>query len=213
MITNKTRLNVINRIYLYIVCLDEIVQKKSSLRECRQQIKDYKYYLLSNILGTPITRNEIGYTEKGKPFVRNKNFSFSISHSKEYYAIVWINEKIELGLDIESLSRRVNLDIIKKTLSNREWSDFVSNGQKTTDFLFFWTQKESFIKAKALSVYTGVNDLEFEIIEYGAKSYLAISKYDNQIYRMIPFRLYNQIGMICCGSVKIDTFEIIEKIS
>ncbi|MCV2503215.1 MAG: 4'-phosphopantetheinyl transferase superfamily protein [Neisseriaceae bacterium] len=202
-----------NKIYLYAVSLDEIVQKGSSLREQRQQIREYKYYLLSNILGTRITKDDMSYTERGKPFIHDKNFSFTISHSKEYYAIAWINEQIELGLDIESLSRNVNLGVVKKTLSKQQRSYFVSNGQKMTDFLYFWTQKESFIKAKALSIYIGLNRLNFETISDSTQNNLVISEYDNQIYRMIPFQLYGQIGTVCCRSSEIDTLGIVESIA
>lgn len=187
------------KIYLYTIPLCKIVAEKVNLKERRQKIKQFKYQLLSGILQTNIRPLDIGYTDRGKPFVINQEFSFSISHSQEFYAIAWTYAKLELGLDIESLSRIVSLNFMRKVLHQIEWSYLIGRGQKTSDFLYLWAQKEAFIKAKGLHIFSGLKNLVFYPIHRSLEENLVIGTHDKERYHMIPIQFPNHIGVICCN--------------
>jgi len=99
-------------------------------------------WLISRILLTELlgSRKIIEYNENKKPEITNSPFRISISHSKNFVAIL-ISETIVPGIDIEHISDRVN-KVKHKFLSEDEltWSD--SNAQMTA----CWGAKEAVFK-------------------------------------------------------------------
>lgn len=112
---------------------------------------------------------EIITDKKGKPFFKNSNLHFSISHSKEI--IIACIDSEPCGIDIEYIKPR---DLAK--LSNYFKQDF----QTLDDFYKFWTLKEATYKLndkvkntysdKFLENYyltiTSASDIKIEISEF-----------------------------------------------
>ena len=107
--------------------------------------KRFYEYTLGRYLVTKIAKEkfnlknpEIIIDKNGKPFFKNLNFHFSISHSKNMVAVV--ADEVPCGLDIEYIkNRKLNAfsKYFKKQFKNLE------------DFYKFWTLKEAKYKINA----------------------------------------------------------------
>lgn len=86
---------------------------------------------------------EIGYTEQGKPFIKGKGISISISHNKDTVAVAF-SEYFKIGIDIENSNGKL------EGISNRfvrEDEKEIANGMDIQDkLLLLWTIKESIYK-------------------------------------------------------------------
>lgn len=109
---------------------------------------------ISEIRGLPEEEIEFARTEKGKPFCKNSDIFFSISHSKDCVACA-IDEK-NIGIDVEYI-RPVEMRVtrIACTDSDRKYifgrSDIDTEKIEPTDeilkrFFTVWTAKEAYFK-------------------------------------------------------------------
>ena len=80
------------------------------------------------------------YTENGKPFLKNGELSFSISHTDKLLFLAFSDT--EIGIDAEMLTREVNYLPILKKLHPTVCEKIHSN----EDFLRIWTILESAVK-------------------------------------------------------------------
>lgn len=72
--------------------------------------------------------------------------SFSISHSHGLVAVAMTREKLELGLDIELLSEKKDIQrLAHRILSSSEYQEFL---KENSSFYKFWTLKEAIIKTQ-----------------------------------------------------------------
>lgn len=103
-----------------------------------------RYYLIRN-LGLKNSEIEIVYNEYGKPFLKNIQLYFNLSHSNKWVVCGWSNN--EIGVDIEKIDK-VNIDIAKSLFCKDEY-DYIKTGkeyEKYKKFIQIWTLKESYIK-------------------------------------------------------------------
>lgn len=85
---------------------------------------------------------KIIYNRKdGKPYLEDGTHYISISHTKNYAAIL-LHETAPVGIDIETRSERVK-KIASKFISEDE---FIDPSQKTVHQLLHWSAKESLFK-------------------------------------------------------------------
>ncbi|MEO8761116.1 MAG: 4'-phosphopantetheinyl transferase superfamily protein [Bacteroidia bacterium] len=91
---------------------------------------------------------KFSYTKLGKPYIKNSNLFFSLSHRNKY-GLLAISKDAEVGVDIEYMKDLQ--DVV--TFSNYSFSEeekalIFTNEKINTETLFtFWTFKEAFIKA------------------------------------------------------------------
>jgi phosphopantetheinyl transferase len=83
---------------------------------------------------------EVGYTQKGKPFITNSDIKISFSHTENLIASI-INYKEETGLDIQKLSPKI-LTIANKFLSKNE-KEFAKDIESMH---IIWSAKEALYK-------------------------------------------------------------------
>jgi phosphopantetheinyl transferase len=123
-----------------------------------------KEWLTTRILLTEILQQkiEICHTEYGKPFLLNHNSNISISHSKNFIAIV-TSSNYNIGVDIEFISNRVS-KVKSKFLTPNELKWCNNLNQQTA----CWSAKESIFKIyeKELDFFD-INIDKFEINKYG----------------------------------------------
>lgn len=91
----------------------------------------------------------LDYTEKGKPFLKDSNIYFNISHSGDY-VLLGISENI-IGIDIEK-HRPVRIELFNRQFQEEEWKEIHQAKIPLNKFFQFWSIKESAIKADGRGV-------------------------------------------------------------
>jgi 4'-phosphopantetheinyl transferase len=107
----------------------------------------------------------------GKPSVcfpsGDDTIEFNISHTKKMVVVATSRVK-EMGVDVEFISRPVNLDIIaKKHFSEVEVRALMTLAavQRKVKFFELWTLKESYLKACGKGLSLPMNDLAFQFLD------------------------------------------------
>lgn len=79
--------------------------------------------------------------DDGKPYLEDNSYNISISHTKDYVAIL-LHNKLSVGIDIETISDRV------ERIANRFISDleYINPKHKITHLLLHWSTKECLYK-------------------------------------------------------------------
>lgn len=110
-----------------------------------------------NINYSSITFNKNNY---GKPYIKDINLFFNISHSKDYVCCAISNN--EIGIDIEKL-RPTNDSIINQFATNKE-KEYINEKQKyyTKRSFEIFTLKESYLKCLGVNL-NNIKNIEFEI--------------------------------------------------
>lgn len=95
--------------------------------------------LLKTLLGEEKT---INYYPNGKPYIEDQSINISISHTKDYVAVI-LSQSPLLGIDIEYISDRV------KRIRSRFISDleYIDPENEVTHLLLHWSGKETMYKA------------------------------------------------------------------
>ncbi|MCG2590815.1 4'-phosphopantetheinyl transferase family protein [Rhodohalobacter sulfatireducens] len=118
--------------------------------------------ILSQYLSEKPSELEFQLTSFGKPFIKNSRIQFNLSHS-DSMAVIAVTEDAEIGVDIESLDRKVEYDdLAKRYFCEKEYQKLlqVSTSQKRYAFFNCWTRKEAFIKALGDGLSYPLNDFE-----------------------------------------------------
>ncbi len=110
--------------------------------------------VLRDILGFYLHKSpadiQFSDTEKGKPFTKDNDVQFNLSHSHELIAVA-ITLNLPVGIDIEySLKENKNkLGIAKRFFAEEEYRQLSALPSEQQDLAFFelWTRKEAFVKA------------------------------------------------------------------
>ncbi len=97
-------------------------------------------------------------TENGKPYFKNlPQIQFNLSDTEGYLAIIWNDEGIPVGIDIERKDRTIKEGIKERFFSEREREmeevGFASTGQ-------IWTRKEACVKASGRGLYAQLQELD-----------------------------------------------------
>lgn len=94
---------------------------------------------------------ELIFGKNNKPYLKNEDIFFNISHSKD--GIACILSQNEVGIDIEKI-RPVSQALAKKICTNEEYFSYCSSSNRNETLLTIWTKKESFVKMNANSIFT-----------------------------------------------------------
>lgn len=142
-----------NEISGFLGCLDS-ARRKSVLKKAGDGDKINsllsKLLLLSELeKRTQIPRKKLTFAlgAHGKPYLKNSDWFFSLSHTAGAIAAAF-SENGEIGVDIESKTRRVNEKMFPRVLSDEE-REKVHNSE---DFLRLWVQKEAFLKRLGIGI-------------------------------------------------------------
>lgn len=119
--------------------------------------KDYNATFFSKLLlqyalaqnNTVFDWGKLSYTEKERPFIKNLEIDFNISHSGKYVALVIGNDYY--GIDIEQ-HRPVKINLFNRQFTDNEWKLIRNSTDELQQFFQFWAIKESAIKADGRGV-------------------------------------------------------------
>lgn len=95
----------------------------------------YLLFLLSK------SSQSVVYTPEGQPYISDNSWKISLSHTKDYAAVL-IHKSLAVGIDIETISPRVNR-LADKFISSDE---FINEAQPTIHRLLHWSAKETLFK-------------------------------------------------------------------
>lgn len=129
-----------------------------------------KEQLGSNLLLNDILENnyfkdinllEYVYNESGKPYLKDDNLYFSLSHSNGIVALTVSKE--EIGLDIE-LIKPVKDSVAKRIMNDREYNIYSSldKNKKVTYFYEVWTSKEAYVKKLGTTISLNPSNIEID---------------------------------------------------
>lgn len=119
--------------------------------------------LLKNLLSkSNISYKSLDYyiNENGKPYLKNYNIFFNISHSFDY-VITTISDK-EIGIDIEKI-RKTPLNIINQFATEKEKEYILSSNNNIEERIFkIYTLKEAYFKMLGTNL-NHILEVEFTI--------------------------------------------------
>lgn len=102
-------------------------------------------------------------TSFGKPFIKNKPYSFNVSHSQDWI-IIAIGLENSIGVDLEAI--RPDVDIYKistRYFSSEEQSALKKSDQPRRLFFDLWSYKESILKAKGGRLLTSIKSINIPL--------------------------------------------------
>ncbi len=115
------------------------------------------YEMLLQLLHTdlPLT---FEYNEHGKPYLSTDSLQslqtvfpfFSISHCKEAIAVA-VSSK-EIGIDIESRTRRISDGLAEHVMNWQEQQYIVRHSDPPSAFIVLWTKKEAVLKQRGTGI-------------------------------------------------------------
>ena len=156
----------------YLGCLTP-ARRRGILK--KKQESDRINALLSRLLvlseitrRTGIPQNKISFErgKHGKPYLKNSELQFSLSHTKGAICAAFSDMTVEggetgeIGIDIERRDRRVNPAVYDRTLAGSE-RPLV---QTPEDFIRCWVQKEAFLKRTGFGVVSDLCGIDTNIL-------------------------------------------------
>lgn len=122
---------------------------------------------ISRRTGIPDKKIRFDFGAHGKPYLRNSNLQFSLSHTKGAVCAAFsaIEEDAggeigEIGIDVEDRSRRVSSAMYERSLSPEEQASVHSS----EDFLRCWVKKEAFLKRMGTGIISDLKGLNTNIL-------------------------------------------------
>ncbi|MEI3790604.1 MULTISPECIES: 4'-phosphopantetheinyl transferase family protein [unclassified Chryseobacterium] len=88
---------------------------------------------------------EIDRTTNYKPFLKNQDLHFNISHAGNI--VVCGISKFSIGIDIEYIDPKISYNDFKSQITINEFNKMHFSGDKARSFFTYWTEKEAVIKA------------------------------------------------------------------
>lgn len=128
---------------MYKLYIKENTNSKELLKECLK--KDFN-----------ISNYEIIYNEYNKPYLKNENIYFNISHDNGTTVLVISDKKI--GVDLEYYIFKES--VVRKYFTNNEQNEILNSANKEYDFTRIWVMKEAFVKMKGIGISYGLMNVD-----------------------------------------------------
>ena len=116
--------------------------------------KDLLKDVLKNELN--ITNYELTFNKYNKPYLKNRNIYFNISHDKNTTVLVTCDK--EIGVDIEYYTYKES--VIKKYYNEFEQQEIINSNNKEYEFTRIWVMKEAFVKMKGQGISYGLQNVD-----------------------------------------------------
>lgn len=116
--------------------------------------KDLLKDVLKNELN--ITNYELTFNKYNKPYLKNRNIYFNISHDKNTTVLVTSDK--EIGVDIEYYTYKES--VMKKYYNEFEQQEIINSNNKEYEFTRIWLMKEAFVKMKGQGISYGLQNVD-----------------------------------------------------
>lgn len=130
-----------------------------------------KEWICIRLLLRKLNRNfTIGYRETGKPFLENSNAHISISHTRDFAAVI-ISDAGSAGIDLERIHSRIE-KIAGKFVSAQE-EKFLDGDKRLEKLFVIWGAKEVLFKMHSTGELVFKDHLAVEPFEFGSEGSIA----------------------------------------
>lgn len=106
---------------------------------------------IAELTGKSAEELVFGTKKSGKPFCKNADIQFSISHSGGY-AVCAVSD-VPIGIDIQTVSP-YNAKTARKVCSAGEFKEIEISGDKAREFTKIWTKKEAVLKRDEKGIFS-----------------------------------------------------------
>ncbi|MBN2684366.1 MAG: 4'-phosphopantetheinyl transferase superfamily protein [Pontiellaceae bacterium] len=119
--------------------------------------------LLSGYSGLPAPAITFSYTDNGKPFIKNSDIAFNLSHSAEWVLIA-ISQGRKIGVDIEKVKRTMKVErVAERYFSAEEQSAIQTSADPCALFFELWARKEAYVKACGSTLFSELKRISVPI--------------------------------------------------
>ncbi len=122
---------------------------------------------VADFYDTQINGSDILINENGKPYLKDNDIEFNISHSGEL-VICTLQKARPVGIDIEQM-KEIQIEDFFYQMTENESTNIKSSTDQKRAFYNYWTQKEAVLKANGKGLSVPLKS--FEIIENQTKLY------------------------------------------
>lgn len=143
----------------------------------------YLRWIMGQYLGYPPHAIPFERGAYGKPFISGSDLRFNLSDTKDAVAVA-CSPTLDLGVDIETISRRVDHEAVSQHyFTPEEIDDMAAAKEPKRRFLEFWTRKEAVLKASGVGIMDDLRVLRVDgktnelIIRHQAFKDMAASAY------------------------------------
>lgn len=120
---------------------------------------------LSVLLGSSICPEQIARSTQGKPYLPEfPQLAFNVSHTAAHWVLVSSVHQQDLGVDVESLDRKVCFDgLAQHAFHPHEYRLWLQEDSSTALWFRIWTVKEAILKAHGIGIALSLNTLNTQI--------------------------------------------------
>lgn len=142
-------------------------------------------------LNIKLNLNDLDKNSYGKPYLKNSNITFNISHSHDKIVLVVSDDKY-LGVDIESYDRpNLNLDLLFKKILTKKEQEYVQNSSSFSKAIInIFSIKECYLKAIGTGILS-ISSLKEIEVDYDKSTLF------NKGERAIKFHKLNDENYCC----------------
>jgi len=123
--------------------LDLNEQEKILYANLKREKRKIEWLAARVLLKELINETHIDYDEWDKPFLKNKSWHISISHSGSYVAVI-INLNTAVGIDIQLITKKITL--VANKFMNETELDTLTTINYAEQLHVFWCAKEALYK-------------------------------------------------------------------
>ena len=213
-----------NKVFIYIADLSNCTQDIPKFWQClsdeeRKKAKKYynsflrdRYviahgilrYILSYYIDKPPKQINFVNNKYGKPFLKNSDIQFNISHSHNLASyIVALNSIV--GIDIELHKNILSIqDLSHLVFTPIEYKNFATkkDNEKLELFYKLWTKKEALIKANGQGLFYPMNTIEAFKLLPGEKIFL--KNEGGNIYQELWYYFPLEVRQNYSGAIAIE---------
>jgi len=145
--------------------------------------------LLSVLLSS--ANNTIKYDPGGKPFLANSDYSISISHTKNFVAVI-LSKNAGVGIDLETIQPRI--EKIAKRFVTKEEESFIESDKRIDYQHVIWGTKEVLFKIYGIGELHFLNNIwveKFTLREKGELTGRIVKDNFNKSYKVFYEKFHN----------------------
>ena len=152
-----------------VLSTEELLRARRLVQSIDQEKFIFARTVLRRVLSTylNVLPEEITFEtgEHGKPFVRDSDVQFNVSHSGDC-VLIGVIQHNSIGVDVECVrSKQDYRGIAKRFFSVAEYAAIELSEKPVEAFYRCWTRKEAFLKATGMGLSFGLSNFDVSVSE------------------------------------------------